>query len=547
MQNFPTITELNAANCRACAFQNKWPEFYEYLNSHYPGNLNLSQKLAMYYQGLTEVPKCVICGNPVKFVNFRTGWRRTCCNKCSQLDPQTIEKKKQTSLKNYGVEWAAASKEHINKRKQTCLSRYGVTNGGWSEEAQKKIKQTNLKNRGTEFPMQDPTVVQKSRDTQKRLYGVEWNSQRPEVKKIKKDKIEETKQKIRETNYQKVVKKHENIIGITEDYKYICKCPHPECNKCEEKTYIITPECYWSRQITERCTHLLPENSSHNKNTSIEIFVKNILDRYGIKYEENNRSLIGKEFDIYCPDLKLAIECNGCWFHSTKFKKPNEHINKYKASKRIGIKLITIWEDWIINTPSIVESIIVNNVGKTFNKIGARECNIREVNWDTTKQFLYQNHIQGPSNTKYNYGLYYQDELVSLMTFKKKGDGWELVRFCNKLNTNVVGGASKLLNHFIKNHQPKYIESFSSCDISDGNLYKTLGFQSNEKITESYWWVESKTHIRYHRSSWSRSNIAKIWSEYDINDKSWTEDSVMNSKGFNKIYDCGQIKWTLTL
>lgn len=186
--NFPKITELNAANCRACSLQNKWPEFYEYLNSHYPDDLNLSQKLAMYYQELTEVPKCVICGNPVKFVNFRTGWRRTCCNKCSQLDPQTIEKKKQTSLKNYGVEWAAASKEHINKRKQTCLSRYGTTNGGWSEEAQKKIKQTNLKNRGTEFPMQDPNVVQKSRDTQKRLYGVEWNSQRPEVKK----KVSET-------------------------------------------------------------------------------------------------------------------------------------------------------------------------------------------------------------------------------------------------------------------------------------------------------------------------------------------------------------------
>ena len=50
-------------------------------------------------------------------------------------------------------------------------------------------------------------------------------------------------------------------------------------------------------------------------------------------------------------------------------------------------------------------------------------------------------------------------ELVSLMTFNKprKGIGkmsedgleWELGRFCNALNTNVVGGASKLFKYFI--------------------------------------------------------------------------------------------------
>ena len=37
------------------------------------------------------------------------------------------------------------------------------------------------------------------------------------------------------------------------------------------------------------------------------------------------------------------------------------------------------------------------------------------------------------------------------MGSKNHKQQWELVRFCNKLNTRVVGGASKLLKYFIKN------------------------------------------------------------------------------------------------
>lgn len=67
---------------------------------------------------------------------------------------------------------------------------------------------------------------------------------------------------------------------------------------------------------------------------------------------------------------------------------------------------------------------------------------------DKTK-FLNENHIQGMVGSSVNIGLYYNNELVSLMTFGKKrlalgnkksnNDEYELIRFCNKLNTSVVG------------------------------------------------------------------------------------------------------------
>ena len=90
-------------------------------------------------------------------------------------------------------------------------------------------------------------------------------------------------------------------------------------------------------------------------------------------------------------------------------------------------------------------------------KIFARKCLVEEVYVKESRKFLDDNHIQGFVNSSFKIGLYYQDELVSIMTFdsfegrKKMEDGsYNLSRFCNKLGYNVVGVASKLLSYFIK-------------------------------------------------------------------------------------------------
>ena len=179
----------------------------------------------------------------------------------------------------------------------------------------------------------------------------------------------------------------------------------------------------------------------------------------------------------------------------------------------------------------------------------------KEIDSKTCNSFLDTNHIQGKSSSNIKLGLYYGDELVSVMTFGKPrinmGDNhnncqWELIRFCSKLNTRVVGGASKLLNYFIKHYDPDTIISFSSNDISNGNLYKQLGFKSDYKYQQSYWYVEPGTLKRYHRSSFTKAEIVKRgWMEKV--DDSRTEQKVMKSRGFFCIYDSGQFKWILNL
>lgn len=123
---------------------------------------------------------------------------------------------------------------------------------------------------------------------------------------------------------------------------------------------------------------------------------------------------------------------------------------------------------------------------------------------------------------------------------KQSDDAYELSRYCCLQNTLVIGGASKLFNHFLKNH-PKSVYSFSSNDISNGDLYKKLGFKY-ERTNVSYWYVDSDRHLRYHRTAFSKRAIVQKGLREKV-DSSWTEKEVTQELGLLKIYDTGQQKW----
>ena len=301
------------------------------------------------------------------------------------------------------------------------------------------------------------------------------------------------------------------------------------------------------------CTDLLPIQPNRTSGTTLELFIRNILDQHNIQYQTNVRSVIPpQELDIYIPSHHLAIECNGVYWHDTAHKGSAYHEQKTKDCAAAGIRLVHVWEDWVVNTPEIVESMLLNRLGLSPNKIYARKCEIRDVDSKTANNFLSKNHIQGRSMASVRMGLYYNDQLVSLMTFgKKRGcmgnaqntvEGeWELVRFCSLLNTQVVGGAGKLFKAFVRLYEPKIIYSFASQDISQGNVYKTLGFKCDGKVTGSYWYIDPIDLRRYHRSVFTKDAIIKMgWRDTK---EGWTERQVMEEQGYIRIDDAGQTKW----
>jgi len=73
----------------------------------------------------------------------------------------------------------------------------------------------------------------------------------------------------------------------------------------------------------------------------------------------------------------------------------------------------------------------------------AEKCKIKLVDNKQSNEFLISNHLQGKCNSSIKIGLFYNNDLVSIMTFGKarySDADWELIRFCNKINISVVGG-----------------------------------------------------------------------------------------------------------
>ena len=288
-----------------------------------------------------------------------------------------------------------------------------------------------------------------------------------------------------------------------------------------------------------------PKCTSYVSSYEIEIsdFLKSI-EVCDIKTSVRNLKNI-KEIDILSENNKIGIEFNGLYWHSDIFKNKNYHLDKSRKMLNLGYRLIHIFEDEWIGKRSICENILKNAFNKISDKIYARKCQIKEVSFLESKQFLNLNHIQGNCVSKYRYGLYYDDELVSLMTFGKlrkclgsdsNDDVYELLRFCNKINTIVVGGASKLFNCFIKIKQPKTVISFCDLRYGTGNLYKKLKFEFLYNTNPNYFYI--KDGKRYNRFSY-RKNVL-IEKGFD---KNKTEMEIMKSLGYNRIYDCGSMKF----
>jgi hypothetical protein len=407
----------------------------------------------------------------------------------------------------------------------TCSSSCG------SEKRKKSFKEKY----GDESPFKTDNFKIKSQDSFIKKYGA--THFRKSDKWMGKNSDNEVKKR-KETIFNQFMIDNPNVIG-QDDENFIIKCEiHGEVP--------LSKGIYSNRKIvgTELCGLCKPiESNISGKEIIMRKFITENYDGLIVKSHKINR----KELDVYLPELKLAIEFNGLRWHSDLFKDKNYHIDKTTLCRDNEIRLVHIFEDDFDYKLPIVQSIILNLIGKS-NKIYARKTEIKQIkNKKELKDFLTTNHLQGFVNSNINYGLYYEGELVSVMTFmtsrkifnSKVNEGhYELVRFCNKLNHSVVGGASKLFKKFIQDFQPKNVLSY--CDISwaNGNLYKNLGFEYDGITKPNYHYVIKDK--RENRINYQKHKLVKMG--YD---SSLTENEIMNNLGHFRIYNCGNERYTI--
>lgn len=467
--------------------------------------------------------KNVAQANEIKEKIRQTNIEKYGCEHPMQSDG-VKEKIKNTNIDRYGVYNPMHSDQIKEKLKQTNLDRYGVENPAQSKEIYAKVKKTNLEKYGVEYSLQSDEIKEKIKQTNLEKYGVEHPAQKNEVK-------EKIRASILNNNFPNVVKYFADAETAEEFLK----------QKYNKKVSIIqiANDTGVSKSVIGQYIHKygLEDYIDYSSITSqTEKDIVEYLTSKGItNIAQNNRDILdGKEIDVYLPDYNVGIEFNGDYWHSELKRGKRYHYDKSMLANSKGVFLYHIFShEW---SDEEKRTRILNHLDNILhlneNKIYARKCMIREVDVAEKNSFLNENHIQGKDNSTIKLGLYYNDELVSLMTFCyprfSKKYNWELSRFCSKHNYNVIGGASKLFKYFVNNYMKdgEVIVSYSDIAKTTGKIYNTLNFEFVNDADPNYIWWKSDDDYK------TRYQCQMV-----------NERVIMESNGYIKIYDCGNKVW----
>jgi hypothetical protein len=457
---------------------------------------------------------CKACqSNLVKWSNQLKGYRRFCSSKCAHNDSEVKEKTASTCMEKYGSSSNLSSVEGRKKIQETWMHNYGVDNPFKSEAVQQKIKATNIEKYGVENPAVLPETKSKIDQTHINRYGRKRSSQ----SHISQESYEAKNNKEMMLNMFATKK-----LSVTE-IADILGVGHSQLGLHFKNNLGI-------------------DISRHNVSSierQVVDYVKSILPDTEII--TSDRTIIKpKELDVVIPSKKIAIEIHGLSWHSELCGKgPNYHLAKMQAANSAGYRLIQLTDAEWINSQSLVKSRLSVILGaNNITKIHARKCKVVDLTNNDCADFLSKNHIQGNAVSKINLGLMTENDLVAVMTFGRprfnKENQWELIRFaCNQYYC-VVGGASKLLTHFIKSQVPDSIISYCDLRWNTGDVYRKLGFVYERDTSPNYWYTKYKT--LENRTKYQKHKLEKILPTYDPLSTEWDN---MQANKFDRFWDCG--------
>jgi len=544
-------------------------------------NIEPKEYYDMYYK--IDNIKCPYCNNDRKFISIYYGYGLTCGNRScasklankkgkekhkksciernkkwkSQIDYESGLTLQQLIIKKGNIKRNIIRKETSKKQsesmknggneklKETMKKRYGVSNPMYIKEVKEKVHDKNRQ----KFTQ----TLDKMKKTMMERYGVDNAAT---IETVKKYKIQKAKQKHKTVILQYFKENDLEIISGLDEYINEGSCLKFKCLKCNNKY-----EKNWnSVQQYFNCKVCNPMNSTSKQEKEIFLFLSENKIQFKhevndlIKNPDTNRPY---NVDFYLPNHNLVIEFDGLYWHSNIHKSDNNyHLKKTKLCEDKNLQLIHIFEDEWYYKKQIVLSRLKNIMGiqKGIKVIYGRKCNIKIIDSKTKNNFLDNNHIQGKDRSSINIGLFYNDELISVMTFSKgniskgskyKKGVWELNRFCSKINTRVIGGLSKLLKYFKNNYEWDKIYSYADRRWTSilSNSYSKNGFKLIGNTNPNYFYMKlNKSIERYHRYNFAKHKLINM-NSYD---KMLTEQEIMIKEGYVYIYDCGHIKFELT-
>ena len=499
------------------------------------------------------------CVDPANSEEAKQKRRKTCLTRYGVENPAVLQESKdaakETFMKKYGVDspmkldatknkirsnWASKSREELDKiadkRKSTCLEKYGHEYATQSEAVQKKTKATNLSRYGHECTLwypeirerinegfiekfgtvgfnSCPEIIQKRIDTCRAKYGVDSPLQSPKVQA-----------KIAKTN----VERYGNVSPM-------------RVKEIQERIKQTTLERYgvYPVFLREDILQQVRDDMIGKRVSKTQRQFEDILKEVGLDVTEEF-IVETKFFDIKVENSNILIEIDPSYTHSQQdnayhqILDPNYHLDKTRLANKYGYRCIHVF-DWD-NRLKLGMLLSLNK-----QRIYARDCVIAMLSATKANTFLNENHIQGGvSRQIVSIGLFLGDELVSVMTFGQprytSKYEWELLRYTNRLDCNVIGGANKMFSFFLKEYAPSSIISYCDRSKFEGVVYKKLGMSLDHYTPPAKVWSRNDKKITDNLLR-SRGFDQLFKTSFG---KGTSNEDLMIEHGWRSVYDCGQ-------
>lgn len=431
--------------------------------------------------------------------------------------------------------WSEEKKSDFrNKVRETSLRKYGTEHHTQTEEYLIKRSRTNLEKYGTENPLLTSVNRNPFFQTEEGKRWIKDNNRGAEY--LKKSREKRLLEKVTDSEFAMALINKENEVLIKKIREAADICQSNSRVSISKQLGISNSYLNFIMRKIGMSDEYVTKFQSNGENEIAEF-----LSSLNLSFIRNDRKILkGYELDLLIPNKNLAIEFNGLIWHSEgqSGKDRKYHLSKTNGCENEGIQLLHIldveWEDDI--KKDIWKSIILSKCNLLPNRVYARNCEVKPLSSSESRVFFENNHLEGFVGGKEHYGLFHYGELVSAIIFGKSrfSDEDEVIRFANKKYHSVVGGYSKLL----RKYSGCNLVSFANRRYS--SILKPNQHFSQMELTDPNWWgYNIKDYEIKHRSSFTKSKVKKLF-DYD---ESLTIIENMFRNGYDRIWDCGSIKY----
>lgn len=306
----------------------------------------------------------------------------------------------------------------VKKYKEACIAKYGVDNPAKAQVVKDKMIKTNIERYGEVHACKLPEMRKKLSEIAKAR--PEFKSATISHERHLANRLAEVEEKQLEwLDSDKFRGRYNKRTGKINYYNFKCK----KCGLEFEDSF----STFKSNYSPPYCRACNPPLARSLKEDSISNSIRSYYD--GQILENGRKVLVGKhtELDVYLPELKLAIEFNGTFWHGyTKYcYEDGVDLEEFKAdflSKKdecesLGIRLITIPEPlYNEKKDQILNYLKTEIIGNTLE-----EYKIKEVDYKRVSEFIEKYSVKNILQNNINklYGIYSNSKLCSVIVFEK--------------------------------------------------------------------------------------------------------------------------------